>query len=565
MAITKIQAGALPADVITTAAIDDASITHAKLHTTMDLSSKTVTLPTLSTLNTTGNVGIGTSSPKRHLHLNNPAALTTKIQITNLTTGASTDGDGFQLGISNDGTANIEQRENLDMAFATNNAERMRIDSSGNVGIGTDSPSTSLDVVRAGVQPLRVQSTSGTEVQIHMVNTGGNVQLEAHNNNFNIDADAVGIGTTSPGAKLHVDVGAPSSTDQTLGRFQSQDSRQIGFVWDDSQSTLGIATLTNHKMVFHTNGNSNPRMTIDTSGKVGIGTTSPAEKLQIEGTNPRIYVNGDSNSYYPSIRVDGVNGGISLGTYYGGNISGENSLTFLTGSSETDGGSARLQIRGDNDIEIRNLQSGAGGNDTNALYWKIQNSANTGQYARLGGIKAETVSNWGGKLKFYTKPANGTPNDNVTEQMVIDQSGRVTMPYQPAFRAGYTSGSTVTNNVNNKHPFTSVAINRGNNYSGPNARFTAPVAGLYRFSACFWVNANNNCDFAPRLNGSSWISSAPNSDAIIFVQKADSYIQNLSGTFMLELQANDYVELQSRNYTSNYYAGHSWWEGHLIG
>ena len=139
------------------------------------------------------------------------------------------------------------------------------------------------------------------------------------------------------------------------------------------------------------------------------------------------------------------------------------------------------------------------------------------------------------------------------------------MPYQPAFRAGYTSGSTVTNNVNNKHPFTSVAINRGNNYSGPNARFTAPVAGLYRFSACFWVNANNNCDFAPRLNGSSWISSAPNSDAIIFVQKADSYIQNLSGTFMLELQANDYVELQSRNYTSNYYAGHSWWEGHLIG
>ena len=48
MAITKIQAGALPADVITTAAIDDASITHAKLHTTMDLSSKTVTLPTLN-------------------------------------------------------------------------------------------------------------------------------------------------------------------------------------------------------------------------------------------------------------------------------------------------------------------------------------------------------------------------------------------------------------------------------------------------------------------------------------------------------------------------------------
>ena len=63
MAITKIQSGAFPADVITSSAIDDLSVTHAKLHTTMDLSSKTVTLPTLSTLNTTGNVGIGTSSP----------------------------------------------------------------------------------------------------------------------------------------------------------------------------------------------------------------------------------------------------------------------------------------------------------------------------------------------------------------------------------------------------------------------------------------------------------------------------------------------------------------------
>ena len=71
-------------------------------------------------------------------------------------------------------------------------------DSSGNVGIGTASPSTSLDVVRAGAMPLRVQSTSGTECQINMVNTGGNVQLEAHSGNFSIDADNVGIGTASP-------------------------------------------------------------------------------------------------------------------------------------------------------------------------------------------------------------------------------------------------------------------------------------------------------------------------------------------------------------------------------
>ena len=71
----------------------------------------------------------------------------------------------------------------------------------------------------------------------------------------------VGVGTTSPSYKLDVDVGAPSSSDQVLGRFSSQaGTRSIGYVWDDSASTLGIATLTNHAMTFHINGNSNEKM-----------------------------------------------------------------------------------------------------------------------------------------------------------------------------------------------------------------------------------------------------------------------------------------------------------------
>ena len=89
MAITKIQAGALPADVITTAAIDDASVTHAKLHTTMDLSSKTVTLPTLSTLNTTGNVGIGTSSPAYKLDIKDTSNNWSGARLYNDSTGSS--------------------------------------------------------------------------------------------------------------------------------------------------------------------------------------------------------------------------------------------------------------------------------------------------------------------------------------------------------------------------------------------------------------------------------------------------------------------------------------------
>ena len=82
----------------------------------------------------------------------------------------------------------------------------------------------------------------------------------------------VGIGV-SPSVKFNVDVGAPSSSDQILGLFQSQTSRQIGFVWDDSQSTLGVATITAHDLVFHTSGNSSEKMRITTGGNVSIGST----------------------------------------------------------------------------------------------------------------------------------------------------------------------------------------------------------------------------------------------------------------------------------------------------
>jgi hypothetical protein len=74
---------------------------------------------------------------------------------------------------------------------------------------------------------------------------------------------------------VFADVGAPSSTDQTLARFSSQAGiRDIGFVWDDSASTMGIATLSNHAMAFHINGNSSEKMRIATDGTVAIGTTS---------------------------------------------------------------------------------------------------------------------------------------------------------------------------------------------------------------------------------------------------------------------------------------------------
>jgi len=99
-------------------------------------------------IDSSGRLGLGTSSPKRLFHLNGGSE-TVKLQITNTTTGSGNDGDGFQIGIAADGTAGIEQRENADLTFATNNTERMRITSSGLFGFNHTSPQFGITIAQS--------------------------------------------------------------------------------------------------------------------------------------------------------------------------------------------------------------------------------------------------------------------------------------------------------------------------------------------------------------------------------------------------------------------------------
>jgi hypothetical protein len=95
-----------------------------------------------------GLVGIGTTSPApggQGVHIHNPSAAASSLRVTNSTTGA-TDGDGFAIQVGSDGTAQLRQFESLALTFETAATERARIDSSGRLGIGTSSPGAKLDV-----------------------------------------------------------------------------------------------------------------------------------------------------------------------------------------------------------------------------------------------------------------------------------------------------------------------------------------------------------------------------------------------------------------------------------
>jgi hypothetical protein len=119
-------------------------------------------------IDSSGNVGIGTASPTGKLNVDGGAG-NSKLKLSNTVSG-NTSGDGFDLDFT--GTSiYITNRENGFMAFENNGAERMRIDSSGNLNLVTasvylrlNSASTTFDISgQAGANDFLRISTNGTQ------------------------------------------------------------------------------------------------------------------------------------------------------------------------------------------------------------------------------------------------------------------------------------------------------------------------------------------------------------------------------------------------------------------
>ena len=264
-----------------------------------------------------GSVGIGTTSPQAVLHVEGGSS-GNLIQLSNTHTGA-TNTDGFVFGI-NSSLTYLYNRENKDIAFGTNNTERLRITSSGDLGIGTTSPDRTIHCHKSSnTTNVRVKfsnsttgecASDGFEIGINASDPAQAVLVNNENSpmafftnaseRMRITSDGkVGVGTTAPEAKFSVnDQTNPDIALMYQGTTGGHKSRYLfidkrGFINAQVANNLhddGVGTAA-ASLMFATshNGTLSTAMAIERYGKVGINTTAPDAKLEIvDGSNPDI-------------------------------------------------------------------------------------------------------------------------------------------------------------------------------------------------------------------------------------------------------------------------------------
>jgi hypothetical protein len=246
-----------------------------------------------------GNVGIGTASPATNLQVSSTNSI---IRISNTTLGLSN--ADLDLGVTSTGLTRVWQYGNYAMVFATDNTERMRITSGGNVGIGTTSPGAALDVNGNGNTLVANFNYTSNGTYVRWQNNGtsfgdvgsaGSLVSGGATNDFAIHARSgnmvfsmgftermritsggnVGIGTSSPSVKLDV-VGKVRSTNTSNSAVYSQLDYDGVYTFG---TNLYLYADTGFNTYFYAGGTEKMRLT--SGGSLGIGTTSPSSQLAV--------------------------------------------------------------------------------------------------------------------------------------------------------------------------------------------------------------------------------------------------------------------------------------------
>ena len=326
-----------------------------------------------------GCVGIGTTDPKSNLHVYGSGYqyITTgssnaggvSLVLDGASNGDAAGGDYFYISHCADGRAVVNNLKNNSIYFNTSstNTTRLTITSAGNVGIGTTDPGQLLHVcgrtlIDTGTNISPDFNASG-QLQVCGLGYGGYIALDGtamylgHNSSsrdlrFDVNETTrvtintsgnVGIGTTDPGDKLHVDgnvivgdsdcqsialtlcapntAGAPASTAIICmcgyeGRGQGVFHYDASYSGEEWFSGIRYSSGFNYWSVgYDLTGNqaeyaANAKLTVSSGGCIGIGSSQPTAPLNVVGTNnvegptvPSVIQIADSSDVTKNLRL----------------------------------------------------------------------------------------------------------------------------------------------------------------------------------------------------------------------------------------------------------------------
>ena len=506
----SIPSGKFATGTITSAHITDGVVAAADLASTLDLTGKTITVATASagdndtTVASTAFVSTAVSNlvdsaPGTLNTLNELAAalgddanyattttnaIATKLPLAGGTLSGAlsvagnitqTTGDYLYTGGGNFDIKHNVASQNIVISTTPSGGSatsRMRIESGGNVGIGTDSPSAKLDVEVSStvfVGEFRQSNTSnGDGVNIRIGSSaaadyGLRVDTNAGNTaGLVVKGDGnVGIGTFTPNSRLTIQeshqltdvTGMSANSTLIVGNTGSGNNVYNALHLSGNQQSMFIAainhgTTASRRLGFFIGSAAgdavaDERISIRGDGKVGIGTTNPLTPLHVVGANGLLLDtegNGDGSVYF-----GGISG--SDRSYIARN---SNDWLFWNvsngpiriGTNNTE--RVRLDAAGNMGIgntspsahhsDFRSIQLGAGGSGisggaTGNRNINLNNNtylSSGGNWKYVGADHAANIEMYDGTMHFRVAPS-GSADANVsfTEAMTILNNGNV--------------------------------------------------------------------------------------------------------------------------------------------
>jgi hypothetical protein len=285
------------------------------------------------------------------------------------------------------------------LAFAEGGVEVMRIASDGNVGIGTSSPDSNLQISSTATTRLRLTTTgAATQSALSFVTVGGSGSCEL---------------------------------DQT-GNLVLRTLQ--GSVFFDNFGASGAIN-------FRTNG-ANTRMTITNTGNVGIGTASPGQILDVRpAANNIVQIESASHSTLTGLAAAvsfsrGNDGAPDLAATFGWNngglaMAGREGLVFATGGTSSYSATVeRMRILGSGEVGVNTTAPGTtfevALSTSGSPGLRASRSGAPSQYIQMdigGGASARLFATGANKAMFITNNNSGAGLGTATDSTFIQVPG----------------------------------------------------------------------------------------------------------------------------------------------